>query len=121
MILVEGTVPEGCSLLNNNSTFLSVIYTFPWRETKLFTRKIKVQTRRSTLIIIPIKAKMPTLVGKKQLTVHFSPLGLRLFHLSTETVRVQSVRNGYQTGYSRPKTIDKNINKRCKKFSITGN
>ena len=63
---------------------------------------------------------MPTLAGNKHLSVHFFLHGPRLFHLSTEKVRVQSVRDGHQIGYSRADTINININKRSKKFSIRG-
>ena len=55
---------------------------------------------------------MPTLAGNKHPSVHFFLHGPRLFYLSTEKVRVKSVKNGYQNGYSR---ADKNnilINKR---------
>ena len=59
---------------------------------------------------------MPTLAGNKHLPVHFFPHGPRLFHLSTEKVRVRSVGNGHQSGYSHADTIYKNINKRSKMF-----
>ena len=64
---------------------------------------------------------MPTVAGNKYLSVHFFLHGPRLFHLSTEKVRVQSVRNGHQSGYSRADTINTKMNKRFKKFSIRGN
>ena len=32
-ILIKSTIPEGYNLYNNISTFISPIYTFPWRET----------------------------------------------------------------------------------------
>ena len=55
---------------------------------------------------------MPTLAGNKHPSVHFFLHGPRLFHRSTEEVRVQSVRNGHQSGYSRADTVNNNINKR---------
>ena len=55
---------------------------------------------------------MSTLAGNKHLSVHFFFHGPCLFHLSTEKVRVQFVRNGHQSVYSRADTINKNINKR---------
>ena len=64
---------------------------------------------------------MPTLAGNKHPSVHFFSYGPRFFHLLTGKVRVQSVRNGHQSGYSRAETINNNINKRSKKFSIRGN
>ena len=34
IILKEnGTIPKGYNLYDNNCTFISPIYTFPWRET----------------------------------------------------------------------------------------
>ena len=80
--------------------------------------------KEKTLIILSMKGKMPTLAGIKHLSVHFFPHGPRLFHLSTEKIRVQSVRNGHQSNYSRADAINKIINKRnkrSKKFSIRGN
>ena len=61
----KGYNKKGYNLYNNNSTFISSIYTFPWRETYLFTRQIKVQIGKSTLIILSIKEKMPTLPRNK--------------------------------------------------------
>ena len=64
---------------------------------------------------------MPTLAGNKHLSVHFFLHGPRPFHLSTRKIRVQSVINGHQKSYSCADTINNNINKRCKEFSIRGN
>ena len=61
---------------------------------------------------------MPTLAGNKHLSVHFILHGPRLFHLSMEKVRFQSVRNGYQSDYSRADILNNNIKKRSKKSSI---
>ena len=55
---------------------------------------------------------MPTLAGIKHTSGHFFLHGPRLFYFSTEKVRVRSVRNGHQSGYSRADTINNNINKR---------
>ena len=41
----------------NNFTFIFPIYTFPWRETKMFSRQIKVQRGKNTLIILFIEEK----------------------------------------------------------------
>ena len=87
---------------------------------RLFTRQIKVQTKKSTSIILSIKGKYRTLARKKHHSVHFFRHGLRLFHLSTEKVRVQSVRNEIQSDYSRADTINYNINKDQRYFH-TGN
>ena len=59
---------------------------------------------------------MPTPAGNKHHSVHFFLHGPRLFHLSTEKVRVQSVRNGHQSGFSRADTIFININKDQRSF-----
>ena len=59
---------------------------------------------------------MPTLAGNKHSSIHFFPHGPRPFHLSTENVRVRSVRNGHQSGYSRADTINSDINQRSKVF-----
>ena len=53
---------------------------------------------------------MPILAGKKQLAIHFFPHRLRLFHLSTEKVRAQSVRNGHQSAYFRADTMNRKLN-----------
>ena len=65
---------------------------------------------------INYKGPMRTLAGNKHLSVHFFLHVPRLFHLSTEKVRVQSVENGHQSGYSRADTINININKISKKI-----
>ena len=52
----------------------------------------------------------------KHPSVHFFPHGPRLFHLSTEKTRVQSVRNGHQKAYSRADTINNNKNKDLRSF-----
>ena len=78
------TIPKGYELLSDNITFTSPIYTFPCRETKLFTRQIKVKREKSFLITLRIKGKMPILAGNKHLSVQFLLHGPRPFHLSTE-------------------------------------
>ena len=88
------------------------IYTFPSRERERFTRQIKVQIGKSTLIVLYTKGKMPILARNKYLSVHLFLYGSRLLHLSTEKVRVRSVRNGHQSVYSPANTLNKNINKR---------
>ena len=59
---------------------------------------------------------MPTLAGNKQSSIHLFPHGPRPFHLSTENVRVRSVGNGHQSGYSRAETVNSDINQRSKVF-----
>ena len=55
---------------------------------------------------------MPTMAGNKPPSVHIFLHGPRLFHLSTEKVRVRSVGNGHESSYSRADTINKTIDKR---------
>ena len=64
---------------------------------------------------------MPTLAGNKHLSVHCLLNGSRVFHFSTEKVRIQSDRNGPQSGYCHADTMNKNINKRSRKSSGRGN
>ena len=59
---------------------------------------------------------MPTLARNKRPSVHFFLHGPRLFHLSTEKVRVRSVGNGHQSGYSSADTTNININKGERNF-----
>ena len=73
---------------------------------------IKAQIGKSTLIILLIKGKMPTLAENKHLSVHFFLHGPRLFHPSREKVPVRSVGNGHKNAYSRADTINNNKNKR---------
>ena len=82
----------------------------------MFTRQIKVQIGKSTLIILFIKENDADSGGKKHLSIHFFPHGPRPFHLSTEKGTIRSVGNGHQSGYSRADTINKNINTRSKSF-----
>ena len=53
---------------------------------------------------------MPTLTGIKHLSIHLFPHRPHLFHLSTENVRAQSVRDGHQSAYSRSETKNTNTN-----------
>ena len=60
---------------------------------------------------------MPTLAGNKQLSIHRFPHRTRPFHLSTENGRTLSVRDGYQSVYSRADIL--RINKK-NVYSIIG-
>ena len=64
---------------------------------------------------------MPTLAGNKHISVHFFPHAPRPSHLSTEKSTVRSVGNGYQSGYSRADTINKNINQDQSYFHTVNN
>ena len=48
----KSTKPKGSNLYKITCTFFSPIYTFRWRETYLFTRQIKVQLGKSSLITL---------------------------------------------------------------------
>ena len=61
------------------------------------------------------------MAGSKDLANHFFHHSLSLFHLSTENVRVHSVRNGHQCAYSRTGTINNITNKRSNVFSYEEN
>ena len=114
-MIFEGTISNGHDLYYHNSTFISPIYNFPWRETYMLTRQMKAQIGKSVLIILFIKEKVPTLPStfrpKQTLFRPFLPSRTASFHLSTEKLRVRSVGNGHQSGYSRADIINNNINK----------
>ena len=86
---------------------------FPWRETKLFTRQVKVQVREKYFNHNKYKGNMPTLAGKKQLSFDFVLYRPRLFRLLTKSLRVWSVGNGYQSAYSRADTMNNHINEQA--------
>ena len=102
---------KATNLSNNISTFVSPIYTFSLAANAIAYTPTQGTNREKYFNYINYKGKMPTLAGNKHLSVHFFLHGPRLFYLSTERVRVQSVRNGHQSGYSRADTIKNNINK----------
>ena len=66
----------------------------------MFTRQVKAQIGKNTFDIITSKLKMPTLAGNRQLFLHFFHHRTRLFHLSTENGRSQSIGDGHQSAYS---------------------
>ena len=92
--------------------------TYPFAGNIIVYTPIQGTNKEKYFNHIVYKVKMPTLAGNKHLSVHFFLPGMRLFHLLTEKVRVQSVRNGPQNGFSRADTILKNINNTLNKFSI---
>ena len=109
---LKGTTPEGYNLYNINSSFVSTISTFPWRETYIFDTPNQVTSREKYFNHNIYKGKMPTSAVSKHPSIQFFLHGPRLFHLSTEKVWIRSFGNGHQSGYSRADTINKNINKR---------
>ena len=116
------TIPEGYNLNNNNnSIFVFPTYTYSLAGNTIIHTPNQGTSREKNFNHIIYKRKMPTLAGNKHLSVHCFVHGPRRFHLSTGKVRVQSVRNGHQSGYCRANTIYNNINKRSKKFSLRKN
>ena len=101
-----GTIPKGYNLYIKQRNLISPISTFPWRETWLFTHQLTVQIRKSTSIILSIKGECrlwrEIVTSFKWILFFFH--GSRLFRLSMEKVRVQFVRIGHQSGYSRDDT-----------------
>ena len=94
-------------------TFDSSIYAFSWAGNIIVYAPIQGTNREKYFIHVIYEGKMATLAGIKRPFVHFFLHRPRFFHLSTEKVRVQSVRKGHQIGYSRADTKNININKRA--------
>ena len=93
--------PKATILNNINSTFVTPIYTFSLAGNIIVYPPMQATNREKYFNHIIYKGKMPTLAGNEHLCVQFFLHRPRLFHLSTEKVRVQSVTNGHQSGYSR--------------------
>ena len=121
MISTKVQYQKATNLYNNISTFVSPIYTFSLAGNIIVYTPNQGSNREKYFNHIIYKRKMPTLAGNKHLSVRFFLHVLRLFHLLTEKIRVQCVRNGHQSGCSRADTVNNGINKRPKKFSIRGN
>ena len=117
---MDGTIPKGYNLYNNNCTFISPINTFPWRENIIVYTPNQGTNREKYLNHIVYQRRDANSAGKKHLSIHFFLLGPRLFHASTQKIRLRSLENGHQSGYSRADTKNKNINKKIKDFSIRG-
>ncbi len=98
------TKPKATKLYNINSTFVSSIYIFSLAGNIIVYTPNRSKNREKYFNHIISKGRMPALVAKKHLSVLLFLHGPRLFHLSTEKVRVQSVRNGHQSGNSRADT-----------------
>ena len=116
LILNSVQKQKATNLCNINSTFVSPIYTFSLAANIFIYTPIQGTNREKCFNHIIYKGKMPSLAGKKHISVHFLFHKQRVFHLSTEKVRVRSVENGTQSGYSRVDTRNNDINKRSKKF-----
>ena len=104
--------PKTTKLYNNNGIFVSPIYTFSLAGKIIVYTPIGDTNREKYFNHIIYKEKKPISAGNIHLSVHFFLHEPRLFNLSTEKVRIQSVRNGYQSGFSRADTINNSLNKR---------
>ena len=85
---------------NNHSTYFAPTYTVSMvGNINVYTPTQGTKRKKYFNHIIYIKGREPTLVGNKHLLVHLFLHGPRFRHLSTENVRIQSIRNGHQSGY----------------------
>ena len=114
------TIPKATNSYNNNSTFVSPVYTLSLAANIFVYTPNQGTNKGKSFIHLIYKGNSPTLTGNKHLSFQFFPLGPRLFHLSTEKVPVQSVRNVHQNGFPRNDTTKNNINKRSNRLSIRG-
>ena len=109
-------IPKATNLCNNTSTFVSPICTFSLAGNIIIYTPNQGTNRENYFNLIIYKRKMPTL----------HPFFLfffdRIFWIFRQkNIRVESVRYGHQSGYSRTDTINNNINKTSKRFSIRKN
>ena len=115
------TIPKATKSDKINSTFVSPIRTFSLAA-NIFVHTPNQGTNKGKFFNhIIYKGNTPNLTCNKHFSLQFLPLGPRIFHVSTGKKRVQSVRNGHQSGYSRNETTNNNINKRSNRLSIRGN
>ena len=56
----------------------------PWRETQMFRRLVKVQSKEKYWTHVIYKEKIPTLAGNKHLSIQFFPHTPRLSHFLTK-------------------------------------
>ena len=82
------TVPKTTKLYNIKSTFGSPIYTFSMAGNIIIYKPIQGTNRRKYFNHITYKGTMPTPEENKQLSVYLFLHRQRLFHLSTEKLRV---------------------------------
>ena len=101
---------KGYTLYDNNSTFVSPIYTFSLAGNITVYTPYKGTIGEKYFNHIIYKGKMPTPAGNEHLSIRFFFQRLRLFNLSTENVRVKSVRNGNQSVYLTRRHNNNNIN-----------
>ena len=87
-------VPKATKLYKNSNTFVSPIFTSSLAGNINLYKPSQSTNWEKFLNYIIYKEKMPTLVGNKYLSDHFFLHGPRLFLLSIEKIRNQSVRNG---------------------------
>ena len=78
------TILRAAIQFNNNSTFVSPIYTFSSARNIIVYTPIQGTNREKYFNHNIYKGKMPTLAGNKHLSVHFFFRRAHLLHLSTE-------------------------------------
>ena len=111
------TVPKAAKLYIDNNTSVSSTYTFSLAG-NIIVYTPNQSTNREQYFNHIYKEKMPTL-RELNTSPFISPFIDRVFSIFRQKkVRVQPVRNGHQSGYSRADTINNNINKRSNRFSI---
>ena len=81
-------IPKATKLYNHDDFFVSPIYTFSMTGNIIVYTPIQRTNREKYFSQFIFKRKMPTLAGNEHLSVHFFIHRPRLFHLSTENLRV---------------------------------
>ena len=82
----------------------------------MFTRQVNVQNRETYFHFIVFQRKNLTLVGNKNLFIHFFLHRSSIFDLSTENVQAYSVIKGHQSVYSRVDRVKIDENNRSEGF-----
>ena len=87
----------------------------------MFTREIKVKVGQSTLITLIIKRKRCRIWREINIFPSISSLTDSVFSIFRQKkVRLRSLGNGHQSGFSRADTINKNKKQKIKDNSIQG-
>ena len=115
------TVTKATKFYSNSSSFVSPIYTISVAGNIIVYTPFPNRNSEKNFNQNLYKRKTHILAGSKHLCVQFFFHGPCVFHLSSEKLRVQSVRNEHQSGYSRAGTINNNINRISNGFSMKKN
>ena len=122
MIIKGGTIPKNYNLYNNNYFCFYYLYLSLAGNIIVYTpnQGTNREIGKSTLFLLFIKGKMPTLAGNKQLSIQFFLHGPRLFNLSTEK-RTGSIRRKGTSKWLFPRRHNKQKHKQKNKdISIQG-